>query len=163
MARNTNTDLAILEIAVAMKKLIDNPNLEKTVSDAYTLSEAQEKEYEAAMEVIATASEIKASIAQERATLANIDERIAEAKKIEDFNADTLVEIRKEKSDIAKAADKNASDSLAIEKAVDEIEAIKADLDSRKEALDEKEAALIEYEARLNKAASAAQNALKDF
>ncbi len=161
MARNIHTNLILLEIAEGLKEIIKNPNLEQAIKDAYSLSEAEKTAAEDARAIIDSAAEQLADIEKKKAELAVIDDRIAEANKLELFNENTLKDIAKKNAALLARENIIAKAGQDQEKRTKSIDEKEKALDSREALIFGKNAELIEYEARLNRAAAISQEALK--
>lgn len=86
--RNTPTELILLQIAEGLQSLAKNPDLSKTIKEAYALSEAEKSKADEARAIIAQADQFTADLKRKQDALVDIDTRIAEAKKIEAYNED---------------------------------------------------------------------------
>ncbi len=125
-------DLIMLGMAEALQKLVNNPDLSKTISEAYALSEAEKAKAAEAQEIIATADKITAEIKAREDVLLVVNDRIAEAKKIEAFNEDTLKAI----SERTKELDKREAKTIA---AAAENETKEKSLEAKAEKIAERE------------------------
>lgn len=145
--RNIPTQLVMLEIAEGLKTLIADKDLSKSISEAYALSDAEQKKAEEAKVIIASADSIRAELKAKEDTLADIDKRIEEAEKLEISNADMLKSIAKERSLLSAQKAALLTDSDANKKEALRLNNISAELDTRAEALTEGENELAEAKA----------------
>ncbi len=156
MARNVPTELILLEFIDGMKTIISNPDLSATIKNAYALSEDEKAAAIAAQDYIAKAATLKSDLEAQAAKYADVETRIAEAEKLEAYNADTLRDIEKQRADIAVQQNKNIaaaqankdkemaiindraileSDKILVESSKKEIDKTKSDLKKRTDAI----------------------------
>lgn len=163
MARNVPTELILLEIAAGLSNLAKNPNLDESIKAAHALTEAEKVKADEARAYIDSSAEIKADLDKQREELSIIDDRLAEVKKIEAFNEDTLRSIAKSNAELKareEAVAKVEADNILREKVQKEKDALQKLEENHLQGIS---ADLVEYEARLNKAAQISQDALKDI
>ncbi len=137
--RNIPTELVLLQIAEGLQTLVKNPDLSKIIQDTYTLMDSERTKADESRQIIANADKFLAGLKSKQDALANIDERISEAEKLENFNSDSLREIAKEKAKIIKDAQKNADDAVANAQEKKRLDGIAIDLQSKLKDAKEKE------------------------
>ena len=62
--RNTQTDLVLLQIAEGLQNLAKNPDLSKSIAEAYALSEVEKAKADEAQAFIAQADQLRAELKQ---------------------------------------------------------------------------------------------------
>lgn len=140
--RNTPTELVLLQIAEGLQNLAKNPDLSKTIKDAYALSEDEKAKSEEARAVIVQSDKFLADLKAQKDALADIEERISEAEKLENFNADTLKSIRQQQSENAQYEARNDTVAGANEKKSSELDAREKFILSREAKIHEAESGL---------------------
>lgn len=135
MARNLPTELILLEIAQGLQTLAKNPDLSKTITDAYALNEAEQKKADEAKILMASADQLRAELKAREDAIANIDERIAEAKGIEASNEALIIALDKRKADLNRQADENAVARALNAKEAERLGAIRDNLVEQSEAI----------------------------
>lgn len=157
MARNVQTDLILLEIAEGLRSLSTDNDLSQKIKDAHALSDAEKAKADEARAVIAQAEQLRAELKQRENALVDVNTRVAEAKKIEDFNEDTLKKIAAIKNELDAQKDRNFQDAKKNDEERQRLEKVNDSVEVResKVAEDEKEIAAIK--ADLKKRADAVQ------
>lgn len=140
--RNTSTDLVLLQIAEGLQNLAKNPDLSKTITDAYALSEAERKTADESREFIAKADTLRAELKQREDAIADINERIAKAESVEAFNGDTFKLLNTKQNELD-------NQQKANEVVANANKAAQTELDKFQDLLDERESALLEGERNL--------------
>lgn len=151
MARGTNTDLILLQIAEGLQSLAKNPDLAQKIKDSYALNEAEQKQYEDALATIAKAEQITTDQAKREAAIVDVNILIAKQEKIEAFNDDTAKELSRQSMALQAQASQNAKDAADNAKEDTRLHNVSAALDDRAENLKEAEAQLAADQADLNR------------
>ena len=109
-----NLELLLLEIASLLKALINQPDLEKKIKNAYTLNDAEKAQLELSKETIANANALKKELAQKESAYLDIEKRIQE-------NKDLLILKQKVLDDIKQATIANNKHDMQIKQQMEEL------------------------------------------
>lgn len=135
MARNVPTELILLQIAEGLQTLAKNPDLSQIIKDANALSEAEKAKADDARATIANADQLLSDLKKKEDALADIGTRIAEAEKLENFNADTLRDISKRQNELNTQTQNNQVTASDNEKERRRLEEWQETLEDREDAV----------------------------
>lgn len=133
--RNIPTELVILEIAQSLKSLISNPDLSKTIKNAYALADDEKAKAIEARGIIAQSAQFLADLEKQKSAFSDANERIEKANSAEKANADILKIIADKKTEVDNIAKKNNADAKANKAEIQRLEALSIALDDRAAAL----------------------------
>ena len=149
--RNTPTQLVLLEIAESLQQLIKNPDVSKSITDAYALMDSERAKAEDARNVMGKADKFLAEIKAKENALAVVNERIAEAGKLEKSNDDAMKKIAQLQSELDVYNKQNLANSKANELEKSRLVKERLDLEKRIDAVKEDEDKIKKVRADLKK------------
>lgn len=151
MARNTNTDIAVLEIAASLQKIIQDPTLKDSIAKAHAMSSDMQKKLDDANSTITKAAQISADQKKREDAITDINLLIAKQAALKTFNEASAKDLADQSTVLKQIAAQNAIDATNNAKENTRLQNVSAALDDRANKLKQSENDVAATKADLNK------------